>query len=91
MPTELDNHKSGLQNENKVSMQITEEIDNNRYMVVGYKPLIISAIGAIPKSKSVKIRIIHDCSRPYNFSVNSFAEIEHYSFLYSAEARVIYG
>ena len=57
----------------KVERQIVEEILNNRYEIVFRKPSIISAIGAIPKKNSTKVRIIHDCSRPVGKALNDLA------------------
>ena len=56
--------------------QIVEEIVHGNYVISETKPLIISAIGAIPKPNSSDVRIIHDCSRPVGGSVNSFASCD---------------
>jgi hypothetical protein len=45
-------------------------------MVVPYKSKIVSAIGAISKPESNKVRLIHDGSKPDQGSLNSFAEIK---------------
>ena len=37
------------------------------------RPVIISALGAIPKQDSSDVRLIHDCSRPIGTSVNDLA------------------
>ena len=70
---ELDNYKSATSNRQSVEKQIQEEIQNHRYQIVQSKPQIVSALGAIPKRDSNKIRIIHDCSRPTGHSLNEFA------------------
>lgn len=73
---EVDNYKSATCAKNKhlVEKQIQEEIDNFRYEIVASKPKIVSALGAIPKKGSDKVRLIHDCSRPVGKSVNDLAE-----------------
>ena len=48
---EVRNHKSALDPSNRdiVEAQIKEELDNFQYKIVNKKPVIISALGAIPK------------------------------------------
>lgn len=72
---EVHNYKSStcLENIRKVEKQIEEELKNGHYKVVNSKPRIVSAIGAIPKKNSSKVRLIHDCSRPVGNALNDFA------------------
>ena len=64
-----------------VDKQLREEIDNDYYKVVSYKPQIISAIGAIPKNQEkTKFRIITDASMPSGRSMNDFAEIDPFKY-----------
>ena len=74
---EVNNYKSATNNmvRHKVEKQIHEELQNGRYVQVGSddKPYIVSAIGAIPKKDSDKVRLIHDCSQPQGHAVNNFA------------------
>lgn len=75
---ELDNHQSASPSNplySKVSAQVLEEINNNNYVEVSTPPVIVSPLGAIPKADG-GIRLIHDCSRPQSFSVNSYALVE---------------
>ena len=74
-PVEMTNYRSATNPgvRDKVERQIVEEILNNRYEIVFRKPSIISAIGAIPKKNSTKVRIIHDCSRPVGKALNDLA------------------
>ena len=37
-------------------------------------------MGAVPKTDSDDIRLIHDCSRPYGKSVNDYANPDSFSF-----------
>ena len=43
-------------------------------------PTIVSALGAIPKHNSTKIRLIHDCSKPDGLSVNDYANADSFSY-----------
>lgn len=56
-----------------VEKQIIEEINNGHYKVATSKPVIVSALGAIPKKNSDKVRLILDCSRPAGSALNDFA------------------
>jgi hypothetical protein len=63
-PTECDNYGSATREfRTQVEEQITAEIQQGRYIVCDDPPPIISALGAIPKTKG-RIRLIHDFSRP---------------------------
>ena len=59
----------------KVERQIIEELAEGNYSFTDTKPLITSAIGAIPKTDSA-IRLIHDASRPEGRSLNDIASRE---------------
>ena len=69
----MDNYKSAILNKDLVEEQIKVEIAENRYVPMPQPAVITSAIGAIPKPGN-GIRIIHDCSRPVNQSLNSFVQ-----------------
>ena len=64
----------------QVEKQLCSEIDKGHYLITDTKPLIISALGAIPKPESEELRLIHDCSRPLGNSVNTFAEPQSFQF-----------
>ena len=72
---EVNNYKSATNSEvaPKVQSQIKEELANGQYTIVNNKPKIVSALGAIPKKDTGKIRIIHDCSRPAGSALNDFS------------------
>ncbi len=64
-----------------VDLQIQFELDHGHYVATDTPPTIISALGAIPKPGTDKVRLIHDCSRPVGQSLNDFASLkDHYSF-----------
>ena len=44
-------------------------------------PLIVNALGAVPKKDSTELRMIMDCSRPLNTSANSYMDLEHYKYV----------
>ena len=79
---ETDNYRSATHPDMRarVEQQILAEINESRYIVTDRKPTIVSALGAIPKPNSNKIRLIHDASRPDNYCVNSFAKNEKFQY-----------
>ena len=89
---ETDNYSSTTTPEavGMVHEQIRTEVENGRYVVTTEKPTIVSALGAIPKGKD-KIRLIHDCSRPVEGSLNSFASLEPVKFQSVSEAASMVG
>ena len=80
---ETNNYKSATASDvrDKVENQIREEISKGNYVVTHMKPTIVSALGAIPKPDTDKIRLIHDCSRPQFSNVNSYATTQHFSYV----------
>ena len=80
-PVKVSNYKSAtVQHQLAVSEQIKEEMSNGRYIISNDQPMIVFAIGAIPKRGSSKVRIIHDCSRPDHFSVNELADCDKFKY-----------
>ena len=63
---EMDNYRSAINGDVKckVEKQINVEISEGNYIRTKVKPKIISSIGAVPKTNSSDITIIHDCTRP---------------------------
>ena len=56
-PVETDNYYSATSaTANKVEKQIITELENGHYKIVDQKPIIVSALGAIPKKDSNKVR-----------------------------------
>ena len=77
---EQNNYKSTTENFVLVEKQISQEICEGRYKLVTEKPLLISALGAIPKPNG-DLRLIHDCSRPPDLAVNDYVqEQEQFSY-----------
>ena len=79
---EVDNYSSATNCHMRAQTeaQILTEVENGHYKIVDEKPLIISALGAIPKRDSSKVRLIHDCSRPTGFAVNDFAQTTQFKY-----------
>ena len=68
---ETNNYASATCREHRslVEKQIRAELTEGRYVKTTEKPVIVSALGAIPKSDG-GIRLIHDASRPAGTSLN---------------------
>lgn len=67
----MQNYRSTLlQNKSLVDKQVLTEFSEGNYICTSMGPLVISSLGAIPKTNN-KIWLIHDLSRP-NGGVNQF-------------------
>ncbi|XP_057312267.1 uncharacterized protein LOC130653768 [Hydractinia symbiolongicarpus] len=64
----------------QVEKVLREEIAAGNYVISATKPLIVSALSAIPKPDTSEIRLIHDCSMPPGNGVNSYIDIERQKF-----------
>lgn len=84
------NYKSatGKEHFTQVDAQVKIEIAEGRYVKVNTRPIIISALGAIPKD-SGGVRLIHDCSRPAGRAVNDLVDIDSFSFQTVDEALTL--
>lgn len=75
----VQNHRSALKPGVKELMDtiIREELAEGNYVITETPPIIISALGAVPKSDG-GIRPIHDCSLPAEAGLNSYApDLDH--------------
>ena len=79
---EMDNYSSAMERNVRAQdeSQILTEIQNGRYRIVDHKPCITSALGAIPKKDSNKIRLIQDASRPTGEALHDYATIDHFQY-----------
>ena len=78
----IQNHKSAMDPDIREAMDniILVEIAEGNYVPTCVKPIIVSALGAVPKNDG-GIRPIHDCSLPGDIGLNSHApEFMHYSY-----------
>jgi hypothetical protein len=64
------------------------EIEEGRYVVVQDRPVMVSALGAIPKGNG-SYRLIHDCSRPSGKALNDYVDIDSFSFQTVEEALTL--
>lgn len=74
------NNKSAYQYRDQVEKAILKEIELGRYRIVQEPPHIVSPLGAVPKNDG-EIRLIHDCSQPFDKAVNDYATINKHSFV----------
>ena len=79
---ECKNYQSATrgQNRDRVEAQIVQELQHGRYKIVSHKPKIVSAIGAVPKKGSNKVRLIHDCSRPQGLALNNYVQLDKFQY-----------
>lgn len=75
-----DNYRSALSNTIKVENVIKSEIRNGNYVITKIKPLIISALGCVPKGSN-SVRLIHDASMPSKHSINNFVNEKSCSYM----------
>ena len=80
---ETNNYKSAIASDvrDKVENQISEEISKGNYVVTHVKPTMVSALWAILKPDTDKIRLIHGCSRPQFSNVNSYDTTQYFSYV----------
>lgn len=81
-PAQQDNYKSATNavSRDAVEQTILDEIADGNYVITKSKPIIISALGAIPKPDSTEVRLIHDCSRPIGRGLNDYIETQSFQF-----------
>ena len=82
-PAQMTNYRSATSTKvrDKVERQIREEIQQRNHVITEVKPAIVSALGAIPKPNTDRIRLIHDCSRPEHGNLNSYTTTQHFSYV----------
>jgi hypothetical protein len=76
----------------KMDDEVKGEVLAGRYVPVQAEAVVgISAVGMVDKDKSgfIKVRIVHDLSRPENASVNHFTTLDHRQFITVAEAATM--
>ena len=65
---------------NKVKETLLKELGIGNYVVTDHKPVIISALGAVPKPDSEEVRLIHDCSQPASKALSDNADLESFKY-----------
>ena len=75
---EMDNYCSATNPavRSKVEKTLLEELGIGNYVVTDHKPVIVSALGAVPKPDSEEVWLIHDCSQPAGKALNDYADLE---------------
>ena len=75
---EMDNYRSATNPAVRIKAEETllEELGIGNYVVTDHKPVIVSALGAVPKPDSEEVRLIHDCSQPAGKAFNDYADFE---------------
>ena len=73
-PAEMENYRSATEPPARAKVEATlrEELEEGNYVISPSKPTIVSALGAVPKSNSDELRLIHDCSMSKGQGVNSY-------------------
>ena len=81
-PAEMNNYSSAVNPQSKIKVEetILDEIKAGNYVICNQKPVIVSALGAVPKPDSPDLRLIHDCSMPLGHGVNSYVDIDKQKF-----------
>ena len=79
---DMDNYKLATNPVTKplVEQTILAEIQEGNYVVTPTTPIVVSALGAIPKKDSSEIRLIHDCSRPHGQALNDYISIDSFKY-----------
>lgn len=55
-----------------VEKELREQISNGHYVIASKKPIVVSALAAIPKDGK-HVRLIHDGSRPLGRAMHDYA------------------
>ena len=82
MYSDMNNYKLAIDPlvEDKLEETIMHEIRQGNYIVTGDRPMIVSALGAIPKPDSQDIRLIHDCSMPKGQALSEYLNVGHFNY-----------
>ena len=79
------NNKSALRpgSKDQIEAQLVKGLQQDHFAVADQSqmPIIINALGAVPKKDSDKVRMIMDCSRPPSMNANSYIDLEHYKYV----------
>ena len=81
-PAEMDNFRSATDPAIRVQVEsiLLEETAAGNYMAATEKLVIVGALGAILKPDSNEVHLIHDCSQPEGKGLNTYADIDNFSF-----------
>ena len=79
------NNKSALRPgaKDQIEAQLIKGLREDHFAIADKTnmPIIINALGAVPKKDSNELRMIMDCSRPLTMNANSYMDLEHYKYV----------
>lgn len=79
------NNKSALRPgaQEQIEAQLVNGLQLDHFAVAdqSHMPLVINALGAVPKKNSDEVRMIMDCSRPPTMNANSYIDLDHYKYV----------
>ena len=79
------NNKSALRPgaQEQIEAQLVNGLQLDHFAVAdqSHMPLVINALGAVPKKNSDDVRMIMDCSRPPTMNANSYIDLDHYKYV----------
>ena len=79
------NNKSALRPgaKDQIEAQLIKGLREDHFAIADKTnmPIIINALGAVPKKDSDELRMIMDCSRPLTMNANSYMDLEHYKYV----------
>ena len=85
LPAFTKSNKSALRpgTKDQIEAQLDKGLRQDHFAVADQSqiPIIINALGAVPKKNSDEVRMIMDCSRPPTINANSYIDLEHYKYV----------
>ena len=81
-PAEMNNYQSAAVR-NKVEQSLLEEFDAGNCVMTDIKPVIVSALSAVPKPDSDEVRLIH----PAGLAVSDYVDLESFKYHTLEDAR----
>jgi len=88
LPAFTKNNRSALRPgaKEQIEEQLCKGLSLGHFGLSNTPPIIVYAIGAVPKRDSSELRLIMDCSRPLALSANSYMDLDHYKYTTVDEA-----
>ena len=88
LPAFTKNNRSALRPgaKEQIEEQLCKGLSLGHFGSSNTPPIIVNAIGAVPKRDSSELRLIMDCSRPLALSANSYMDFDHYKYTAVDEA-----
>ena len=88
LPAFTKNNRSALRPgaKEQIEEQLCKGLSLGHFGSSDIPPIIVNAIGGVPKRDSSELRLIMDCSRPLALSANSYMDLDHYKYTTVDEA-----